>query len=145
MTLTYFQDHGGQFQHENFQFSLVSTITQQILIALGTNLYHGLRVTNPTIDWHVRLSVRQHFTCKHDDSTNLYHGLRVTNPTIDWHVRLSVRQHFTCKHDDSTNISRIGPKFDHGCILGVSWLSLKIYYRDLFFAVMGCRFQHENL
>ena len=31
----------GQFKHENFQFPLVNTITQQILIALGPNLYHG--------------------------------------------------------------------------------------------------------
>ena len=31
----------GQFKHENLQFSLVNTITQQILIALGPNLYHG--------------------------------------------------------------------------------------------------------
>ena len=39
--LTYFWGHGGQFKHENLQFSLVNTITQQILIALGPNLYHG--------------------------------------------------------------------------------------------------------
>ena len=31
----------GQFKHENFQFPLVNTITQQILIALGPNLSHG--------------------------------------------------------------------------------------------------------
>ena len=31
----------GQFKHENFQFPLVNTITQQIIIALGPNLYHG--------------------------------------------------------------------------------------------------------
>ena len=36
-----FRGHGGRFQHENLQFSLVNTITQQILVTLGTNLYHG--------------------------------------------------------------------------------------------------------
>ena len=41
MTLTYFLGHRGQFKHENLQFLLVNTITQQILIALGPNLYHG--------------------------------------------------------------------------------------------------------
>ena len=41
MTVTYFLGHGGQFKHDNFQFSLVNTITQQILIVLGPNLYHG--------------------------------------------------------------------------------------------------------
>ena len=39
--LDLFLGHGGQFKHENLQFSLVNTITQQILIALGPNLYHG--------------------------------------------------------------------------------------------------------
>ena len=37
MNLTYF-GHGGQFKHENLQFSLVNTITHQIIIALGPNL-----------------------------------------------------------------------------------------------------------
>ena len=41
ITLTYFQGHGGQFKHENLHISLVNTITQQILVALGPILYHG--------------------------------------------------------------------------------------------------------
>ena len=31
----------GQFQHENFHFSLVNTITQPILVTLAPNLYSG--------------------------------------------------------------------------------------------------------
>ena len=41
MTLTNVSRSWAQFQHENLQFSLVNTITQQILVALGSNLYHG--------------------------------------------------------------------------------------------------------
>ena len=36
-----FQGYGGRFQHENLQFSLVNTITQQILVTLGPSLYYG--------------------------------------------------------------------------------------------------------
>ena len=39
--MTYFSRSCGRFQHENQQFSLVNTITQHILVALGPNLYHG--------------------------------------------------------------------------------------------------------
>ena len=42
-----FRGHAGWFHHGNLQFSLVNTITQQILVALGPNLNHGciLRVS----------------------------------------------------------------------------------------------------
>ena len=36
-----FRGHGGRFQHENLQFLHVNTITPQILVVLGPNLYHG--------------------------------------------------------------------------------------------------------
>ena len=54
---------------------------------------------------------------------------------------------FACRHDNSTNISRIGPKLIPWMypILDVSWLSSKMDDRDLFFEVMGGRFQLENL
>ena len=67
-----FRCHGGWFQHGNLQFSLVNTITQQILVALGPNL-------------------------------------------------------------------------NHGCILRMTWLSSKMDDLDLFFEVLGVRFQHANL
>ena len=41
MTLTFLQGRGSLFKNENLHFLLVSTITQQILVALGPNLYHG--------------------------------------------------------------------------------------------------------
>ena len=39
--MTFFHGRGSLFKNENFHFFLVSTITQQILVALGPNLYHG--------------------------------------------------------------------------------------------------------
>ena len=41
MTLTYFFRSWDPFQHENLQFSLENTTTPQILVTLGSNLYHG--------------------------------------------------------------------------------------------------------
>ena len=41
MTLTFFKFVGVDFKNENVHFLLVNTITQQILVALGPNLYHG--------------------------------------------------------------------------------------------------------
>ena len=38
MTLTYFWGHRGQFKHENLQFSLVNTITQQNINRIGPKL-----------------------------------------------------------------------------------------------------------
>ena len=36
-----FRGYAGRFRHENLHFLLVNTITQQILVSLGQNLYHG--------------------------------------------------------------------------------------------------------
>ena len=43
MNLIYFSRSLGRFEHENLQFSLVNTITPQILIliTLSPNLFHG--------------------------------------------------------------------------------------------------------
>ena len=48
-------------------------------------------------------------------------------------------QFFACKHDNSTNINSIalGPNLSHGCISGVSWLSLKMDELDLYVEVIG--------
>ena len=87
-----FRGHGGRFQHENLQFSLVNTIAQQILVALGPNLYHGcvLRVS-----W---LSLQMG-------------DIERTQISRSWgSISMWKFAIFSCKHDDSTNISRIGPK-----------------------------------
>ena len=98
MTLTYFWGHGGQFKHDNFQFSLVNTITQQILIALGPNLYHGCI-------WRVSW-----LSSKMDD-LDLF--LRSRGSILTWQFAI-----FACKHDNSTNINRIGLKL-------IPWMYLK--------------------
>ena len=37
--MTFFQGRGSLFKNENLHVLLVNTITQQILVALGPNLY----------------------------------------------------------------------------------------------------------
>ena len=39
--MTFFQGRGSRFKNEKLHFMLVNTITQQILVTLGPNLYHG--------------------------------------------------------------------------------------------------------
>ena len=75
-------------------------------------------------------------------------GLRVTNPTIRWCVRLSVSPSVTILRVNTITqqiLVALGPSLYHRCISGVSWLSSKIYDLDLFFEVIGGRFQHENV
>ena len=87
-----FRDHGCRFQHENLQFSLVNTITQQILVALGPNFYHGCVLR---MSW---LSLQM-------DDIERTQISRSWGSISTWKFTI-----FACKHDNSTNISRIGPK-----------------------------------
>ena len=142
MTLTYFWGHGGQFKHDNFQFSLVNTITQQILIALGPNLYHGCI---SRVSWLISkmddldLFWRSRGQFKHENfqfplvntitqqiiialGPNSYHGcisrvswLSSKMDDLDLFLRsrgvnLNMKIISACKHDNSTNNNRIGPK-----------------------------------
>ena len=150
MTLTYFWGHGGQFKHENFQFSLVNTITQQILIALGPNLYHGCiwRVSwlSSNLD-DLDLFLRSQGQFKHENlqfslvntitqqilialGSNLYHGCisrvswlssKMDDLDLFFHrgqFKHENLQFFACKHDNSTNINCIGPKL-------IPWMYLR--------------------
>ena len=80
----------GQFKHENFQFPLVNTITQQIIIALGPNLYHGCI---SRVSW---------LSSKMDDLDLFWRSQGQFK-----HENFSIS---ACKHDNSTNNNRIGPK-----------------------------------
>ena len=105
MTLTYFWGHGGQFKHENLQFSLVNTITHQIIIALGPNLYHGCI---SRVSW---------LSSKMDD--------------LDLFLRSQGSNMKICNFSLVNTITQqiliaLGPNLSHGCISGVSWLSLKM-------------------
>ena len=109
-------------KHENLQFSLVNTITHEIIIALGPNLYHGCI---SGVSW---------LSSKMDDLD----FFQVVGVYLKWRFAL-----FACKHDNLTDISRMGPNLYCGCISGVTWLSSKMDDLDLFFEVMGvCK--HDN-
>ena len=53
---------------------------------------------------------------------------------VDFNIQIS---NFACKHDTKHILVTLGPNLYHGCISGVSWLSLKMDDLDLFFEVMG--------
>ena len=92
----------------SINISLVGTITQQILIALGPNLYHGCILG---VSW---------LSSKMDDRDLFFEIMGSIVNTIT-----------------PTILVALGPNLYHGCILGVSWLSSKVDDRDLFFEVMG--------
>ena len=113
MTLTYFWGHRGQFKHENLQFSLVNTRTQQILIALGPNLSHGcisgvswLSLKMDELDLYVEviglISKLNLFHYKHDKHVtqsilvalipNLYHGCISSSKMDDLDLSFFVRK-----------------------------------------------------
>ena len=125
MTLTYFWGHGGQFKHENLQFSLVNTITQQILIALGPNLYHGCI---SRVSW---------LSSKMDD-LDLFlrsRGGQFKHDNFQFSLVNTITQQI---------LIALGPNLYHGCIWRVSWLSSKMDDLDLFLRSRG-QFKHENL
>ena len=108
-------------------------------------LLGGLRVTNPTIRLacpSVRLSVRQHFACKHDNSTNI----RRIDPMMD-DLDLFLRSRGQFKHENfqfplvntitQQILIALGPNLYHGCISRVSWLSSKMDDLDLFLRSRG--------
>ena len=113
MTLTYFWGHRGQFKHENLQFSLVNTITHQIIIALGPNLSHGcisgvswLSLKMDELDLYVEviglISKLNLFHYKHDKHVtqsvlvalipNLYHGCISSSKMDDLDLSFFVRR-----------------------------------------------------
>ena len=113
MTLTYFWGHRGQFKHEICNFSLVNTITQQILIALGPNLSHGcisgvswLSLKMDELDLYVEviglISKLNLFHYKHDKHVtqsilvalipNLYHGCISISKMDDLDLSFFVRK-----------------------------------------------------
>ena len=117
MTLTYFGGHGGQFKHENFQFSLVNTITQQILIALGPNLYHGCI---SRVSW---------LSSKMDDHDLFWRSRgQFKHENFQFPLVNTITQQI---------IIALGPNLYHGCISRVSWLSSKMDDLDLFLRSRG--------
>ena len=117
MTLTYFLGHRGQFKHENLQFSLVGTITQQILIALGPNLYHGCI---SRVSW---------LSSKMDD-LDLFLRSRVN-------LNMKICNFSLVNTITQQILIALGPNLSHGCISRVSWLSLKMDELDLYVEVIG--------
>ena len=87
-----FRGHWGQFQHENLKFSIVNTITQQILVALGPNLYHGCI---SGVSW---------LSSKMDELDLFFEVMGSIVNTTTQQILIS-----------------LGPNLCHGCILAVSW------------------------
>ena len=116
MTLTFFQGRGSRFKNEKLHFLLVNTITQQILIALGPNLYHGCI---SGVFW---------LSSKMDDLDFFQVcGSRFKNENLHFLLVNTITQQI---------LVALGPNLYHGCISGVSWLYLKMGDLDLFFKVM---------
>ena len=106
----------GQFKHENFQFPLVNTITQQILIALGPNLYHGCI---SRVSW---------LSSKMDD-LDLY-------VEVIWLIsKLNLFHYKHDKHVTQSILVALIPNLYHGCIS-----SSKMDDLDLSFFVRKCMF-----
>ena len=123
MTLTYFGGHGGQFKHDNFQFSLVNTITQQILILLGPNLYHGCI---SRVSW---------LSSKMDDLDLFWRSRgQFKHENFQFPLVNTITQQI---------IIALGPNLYYGCISRVSWLSSKMDDLDLFWRSRD-QFKHEN-
>ena len=124
MTLTYFWGHWGQFKHENLQFSLVNTIThqiiiafnQQILLALGPNLSHGCI---SGVSW---LSLKMDELDLYVEVIGLISKLNLFNYKHDKHVTQSI-------------LIALIPNLYHGCIS-----SSKMDDLDLSFFVRKCMF-----
>ena len=101
MTLTFFQGRGSLFKNEKLHFLLVNTITQQILIALGPNLYHGCI---SGVSWLIS---------KMDDLDFFQGGGSLfKNENLHFLLVNTITQQI---------LTALGPNLYHGCISGVSW------------------------
>ena len=131
-----FRGHGGRFQHENLQFLLVNMITQQILVTLGPNLYHGC-VSG--VSW---LSFEDGWPWPifrgHGNSTHISN----IGPKRFQHENLA----FSLVNTIAQQILvALCPNVYPGCVAGVSWLSFEDGWPWPIFRGHGGRFQHENL
>ena len=103
------------------QFSLVNTITQQILGALIRNLYHGCI---SGVSW---------LSSKMDD-LDLFlrsRGVNLNMTIFNFRLVNTITQQILIA------LIAWGPNLSHGCISGVSWLSLKMDELDLYVEVIG--------
>ena len=118
-----FRGHGGWFQHETLNFLHVNIITPQILVILGTNLYHRCI---SRVSW---------LSSKMGDLDLIFEVMEVDST---WNFEI-----FACKHDNSTNISHIGAKLIPWMYRRSVLVNSKLDDRDLFFEVIGVDFNME--
>ena len=118
MTLTYFWGHRGQFKHENLQFFACKHDNSTNINCIGPKLIPWMYLRS------VLVKLENGWTWPIFEVTGVNLNMKICNFLLVNTITQQI-------------LIALGPNLSHGCISGVSWLSLKMDELDLYVEVIG--------